>query len=328
MPESMHCEPYKIHNMNHSLFVNLTLHCAHPVRFEDMTMSACDENAGKPVQDGAVSAEPTGRSDSYRPVSDLVGVGRIGAAFARALARHASSRAIAQSNGERDADTLSDATLRRAQPGPDLESQRDLVFLLIASGEPRALQLGENVGAARRAIGLRTVAIVMHGAAADRETVQSATAGLAAVVDAIVVTPEFPHLSVLDALLQIYRTATGGDPTGRRKVAMPAGSEFLDVRGVFKAGRRGVLGAGFAAGPERIFQATSDAIEATSEMSLSTASGILVIVSGAETLRLGEVASALYQVHARTRGDTEAVLASHYDDRMGGLVRVTVVAAI
>ncbi len=328
MLESMHCEPYKIHNMNHSLFVNLTLHCAHPVRFEDMTMSACDENAGKPVQDGAVSAEPNGRSDSYRPVSDLVGVGRIGAAFARALARHASSRAIAQSNGERDADTLSNATLRRAQPGPDLESQRDLVFLLIASGEPRALQLGENVGAARRAIGLRTVAIVMHGAAADRETVQSATAGLAAVVDAIVVTPEFPHLSVLDSLLQIYRTATGGDPTGRRKVAMPAGSEFWDVRGVFKAGRRGVLGAGFAAGPERIFQATSDAIEATSEMSLSTASGILVIVSGAETLRLGEVASVLYQVHARTRGDTEAVLASHYDDRMGGLVRVTVVAAI
>ncbi len=292
-------------------------------------MSACDENAGKPVQDGAVSAEPTGRSDLYRPVSDLVGVGRIGAALARALARHASSRAIAQSNGDRDADTLSDATLRRAQPGPDLESQPDLVFLLIASSEPRALQLGENVGAARRAIGLRTVAIVMHGAAADRETVQRATAGLAAVVDAIVVTPEFPHLSVLDSLLQIYRTATRGDPGGgSRKVAMPAGSEFLDVRGVFKAGRRGVVGVGFAAGPERIFQATSDAIEAASETSLSTASGLLVIVSGAETLRLGEVASSLYQVHARTRGDTEAVLASHYDERMGGLVRVTVVAAI
>ncbi|MGN4039029.1 hypothetical protein ACS0ZG_35350 [Burkholderia gladioli] len=61
---------------------------------------------------------------------------------------------------------------------------------------------------------------------------------------------------------------------------------------------------------------------------MSTASGLLVIVSGAETLRLGEVASSLYQVHARTRGDTEAVLASHYDERMGGLVRVTVVAAI
>ncbi|WP_244103469.1 cell division protein FtsZ [Burkholderia gladioli] len=314
--------------MNHTFFVNLTLHCAHPVRFEDMTMSACDENAGKPVQDSAVSAEPTGRSDLYRPVSDLVGVGRIGAALARALARHASSRAIARSNGDRDADTLSDATLRRAQPGPDLESQPDLVFLLIASSEPRALQLGENVGAARRAIGLRTVAIVMHGAAADRETVQRATAGLAAVVDAIVVTPEFPHLSVLDSLLQIYRTATRGDPGGSRKVAMPAGSEFLDVRGVFKAGRRGVVGVGFAAGPERIFQATSDAIEAASETSLSTASGLLVIVSGAETLRLGEVASSLYQVHARTRGDTEAVLASHYDERMGGLVRVTVVAAI
>ncbi len=328
MPESMHCEPYKSHNMNNAFFVNLTLHCAHPVRFEDVTMSASDESAKKPACEVATSAEPTGRSDLYQPVSDLVGVGRIGAALARALVKHTNSRPIGLSNGDLDGNALGGATLRQAQPGPDLESQPDLVFLLIASGEPRALQLGENVGAARRAIGLRTVAIVMHGAAADRETVQSATAGLAAVVDAIVVTPEFPHLSVLDSLLQIYRTATGGDLTRSRKVAMPAGSEFLDVRGVFKAGRRGVVGVGFAAGPERIFQATSDAIEAASEISLSTASGILVIVCGAETLRLGEVASALYQVHARTRGDTEAVLASHYDERMGGLVRVTVVAAI
>ncbi|UWX75480.1 cell division protein FtsZ [Burkholderia gladioli] len=261
-------------------------------------------------------------------MSDLVGVGRIGAALARALARHTSSRSTPQSNGDRGAYAIADAALLRALPVPDLESRPDLVFLLIASGEPRALQLGENVGAARRAIGLRTVAIVMHGATAGRETVQSATAGLAAVVDAIVVAPEFPHWTVLDSILQIYRTAARGNSTETGKVAMPAGSEFLDVRGVFKAGRHGVLGVGLAAGPERIFQATSDAIEAASEMSLSTASGILVIVSGAETLRLGEVASALYQVHAQTRGDAEAALASHYDERMGAFVRVVVVSAI
>ncbi|WP_341809919.1 hypothetical protein [Paraburkholderia phenoliruptrix] len=54
---------------------------------------------------------------------------------------------------------------------------------------------------------------------------------------------------------------------------------------------------------------------------------MLVIVAGAETLRLAEVASALYQVHARTRGDAQAVLAAHYDERMGQAVRVIVVAA-
>lgn len=325
----MHGQPYKIHNMNRTFFTKLTVHCALRVRTEEMTMSACDESAGKPVYEGAASAESIGRSAFlYRPVSDLVGVGRIGAALARALARYTSSRSIAQSNGAHDANVLTVATLQRAQPGADLTLQPGLVFLLIASGEPRALQLGENVGSARRAIGLHTVAIVMHGAAADRETVRSATAGLAAAVDAIVVTPEFPQLSVLDSILRIYRTATGGDRAGIRKIAMPAGSEFLDLRGVFRAGSRGVLGVGLAAGPERIFQATSDAIETASETYLSTASGILVIACGAETLRLGEVASALYQVHARTRGDAEAVLASHYDERMGAFVRVTVVAAI
>ncbi|MEK6298015.1 MAG: hypothetical protein V4793_42995 [Paraburkholderia tropica] len=97
---------------------------------------------------------------------------------------------------------------------------------------------------------------------------------------------------------------------------------------MFKGGRRGALGVGFASGPERIFEATSDAIAVASETSLSTASGILVIVSGVETLRLGEVASALYQVHAQARGDAKAVLASHNDERMGAFVRVIVLAAI
>lgn len=77
---------------------------------------------------------------------------------------------------------------------------------------------------------------------------------------------------------------------------------------MFTGGRRGALGVGFASGPERIFEATSDAIAVASETSLSTASG--------------------NQVHAQARGDAKAVLASHHDERMGAFVRVIVVAAI
>nr|WP_233632291.1 hypothetical protein [Burkholderia gladioli] len=108
---------------------------------------------------------------------------------------------------------------------------------------------------------------------------------------------------------------------------MPAGSEFLDLRSAFHGAGRASLGSGLASGPERILEAATDAVDELGDIALHAASGILVIVAGAETLRLAEVASALYQVHARTRGDAQAVLAAHYDERMGQAVRVIVVVA-
>ncbi|WP_186045801.1 cell division protein FtsZ [Burkholderia gladioli] len=290
------------------------------------TMSSCNESAGDQSCRGwsviPMPHEPAGVS-----AIDLAGVGRIGAAIASALQRLMDSRGLERLEREgagwwqRAARELPAGVAAGDRAGADLR------FLFISATEPGALELAERASAAVRAGGARVVAIVMYPPLPDRAAVQNATAKLAAEVDAIVVMPDYPHLTLLDCIVRAYRAAVGERPTRASASAMPAGSEFLDLRSAFHGAGRASLGSGLASGPERILEAATDAVDELGDIALRAASGILVIVAGAETLRLAEVASALYQVHARTRGDAQAVLAAHYDERMGHAVRVIVVAA-
>ncbi len=248
-------------------------------------------------------------------VAEIVGVGRIGAEIARALRWRADV-----DTGPTWRPTHDVARDLAHEPGDAVGTE--LVFLFVAAGEPGALRLAEAACMARQARGARVVVILMHAAGPDRAAVQRAGEGLAALADAIVVTPEYPHLSLLDGVLRAYRLATGDGP-----VAASAASEFLDLRAMLQDASRAAVGAGHASGEQRIVRATDEAVDAVSAEALACASGVWVIVCGAETLRLSEVAAALYRVHARTRGDAQAVLAAHYDERMGETVRVVVMAA-
>ncbi|WP_246792977.1 cell division protein FtsZ [Burkholderia perseverans] len=260
---------------------------------------------------------------------DVVGIGRIGAAIARAMHRWPGS--FDPGRQRAGLAPIQTPTTDFAD-GPEREASRAgirsaPVFLLTAAREPDALAAGLRASAAQRAAGKRIIVLLLHPPEPERAVVQHATAHLAAEVDAIVVVPEYPHLSLLDCIVRAYRTAFGAGLNGQGAAAMPSGSEFLDLRAVFDGTRRADLGMGLASGAGRIFLATDAAIDAIGEGTLSAAEGVLVIVSGAETLRLAEVASALYQVHALTRANTQAVLAAHYDERMAADVRVIVIAA-
>ncbi|MGZ7173594.1 cell division protein FtsZ [Burkholderia gladioli] len=298
-------------------------------RFEafrgNTTMSSCNESAGDQSCRGS-SVIPMPREPAGVSAVDLAGVGRIGAAIASALQRRMDSRGLERL--EREGAGWWQRAARELPAGASGDrAGADLRFLFISATEPGALELAERASAAARAGGARVVAIVMSPPLPDRAAVQNATAKLAAEVDAIVVMPDYPHLTLLDCIVRAYRAALGERPTRASASAMPAGSEFLDLRSAFHGAGRASLGSGLASGPERILEAATDAVEELGDIALHAASGILVIVAGAETLRLAEVASALYQVHARTRGDAQAVLAAHYDERMGQAVRVIVVVA-
>lgn len=288
-------------------------------------MSSCNESAGDQSCRGS-SVIPMPREPAGVSAVDLAGVGRIGAAIASALQRRMDSRGLERL--EREGAGWWQRAARELPAGASGDrAGADLRFLFISATEPGALELAERASAAARAGGARVVAIVMSPPLPDRAAVQNATAKLAAEVDAIVVMPDYPHLTLLDCIVRAYRAALGERPTRASASAMPAGSEFLDLRSAFHGAGRASLGSGLASGPERILEAATDAVGELGDIALHAASGILVIVAGAETLRLAEVASALYQVHARTRGDAQAVLAAHYDERMGQAVRVIVVVA-
>ncbi|MDR8787025.1 Cell division protein FtsZ [Burkholderia multivorans] len=164
-------------------------------------------------------------------------------------------------------------------------------------------------------------------AASAGSLVRAVAAELSRSADAVVFVPESPHPSVLHCLVDACLMALRGAQPAASDWKMPTGSDFLDVREAFSGATGAVIGVGEGSGPERIKDAARQVILDVGSARLTMAGGLLVMVSGAETLRLREVAGAVYAICEATTGDAGSVLAAHYDDRLGETVRVTVIVA-
>ncbi|CAJ5103572.1 cell division protein FtsZ [Burkholderia pseudomallei] len=201
------------------------------------------------------------------------------------------------------------------------------VIVIAAAGEPDALRVSVIVSAAARKAGARVVALLAQPPLPPGSLVRAVAAELSRCADAVVFVPESPHPSVLYCLVDVYVTAMRGTQPDLSEWKMPTGSDFLDVREAFSGTAGAVIGVGEGRGPDRIKDAARQAIHDVGSDRLSMAGGLLVMVSGAESLRLREVAAAAYAICEATTGDAGSVLAAHYDDRLGETVRITVIAA-
>ena len=201
------------------------------------------------------------------------------------------------------------------------------VIVIAATAEPDALRVSAVVSAAARAAGALVVALLAQPPMPPGNLVRTVATELARCSDAIVFVPESPHPSVLHCLVDVYLMAMHGVRSPSQKWKMPTGSDFLDVREAFSGATGAVIGVGAGSGLDRIKGAAQQAIDDIGSARLSMAAGLLLMVSGAATLRLREVAAAAYAVCEMTTGDAASVLAAHYDDRLGDTVRITVIAA-
>ncbi|WP_185723462.1 cell division protein FtsZ [Burkholderia stagnalis] len=201
------------------------------------------------------------------------------------------------------------------------------VIVIAAAAEPDALRVSAIVSAAARKACARVVALLAQPPLPPGSLVRAVAAELSRRVDAVVFVPESPHPSVLHCLVDVYLMAMRGAQPAALDWKMPTGSDFLDIREAFSGATGAVIGVGEGSGPGRIKDAARQAILNVGSARLTTAGGLLVMVSGAETLRLREVAAAVYAICEATTGDAGSVLAAHYDDRLGETVRVTVIAA-
>ncbi|KVS33628.1 hypothetical protein WK36_16710 [Burkholderia cepacia] len=201
------------------------------------------------------------------------------------------------------------------------------VIVIAAAGEPDALRVSVIVSAAARKVGARVVALLAQPPLPPGSLVRAVAAELSRCADAVVFVPESPHPSVLHRLIDAYLMAMRGAQPSAPEWKMPTGSDFLDVREAFTGTTGAVIGVGEGRGPDRIKDAARQAIHDVGSDRLSMAGGLLVMVSGAESLRLREVAAAAYAICEATTGDAGSVLAAHYDDRLGETVRITVIAA-
>ncbi|WP_196481898.1 hypothetical protein [Burkholderia vietnamiensis] len=201
------------------------------------------------------------------------------------------------------------------------------VVVIAATAEPDALRVSAIVSAAARKAGARIVVLLAQPPLPPGSLVRAVAAELSDRADAVVFVPESPHPSVLHCLVDAYLMAMRGAQPAAPEWKMPTGSDFLDVREAFSDTIGAVIGVGEGSGPERIKDAARQAILDVGSARLTMAGGLLVMVSGAEMLRLREVAAAVYAICEATTGDAGSVLAAHYDDRLGETVRVTVIVA-
>ncbi|MCV2864438.1 cell division protein FtsZ [Albidovulum sediminicola] len=104
--------------------------------------------------------------------------------------------------------------------------------------------------------------------------------------------------------------------------------DFADVRSVMDEMGKAMMGTGEASGEDRAIQAAEKAIAnpLLDEISLRGAKGVLINITGGSDLTLFELDEAANRIREEVDPDANIIVGSTLDDRMDGMMRVSVVA--
>ncbi|MBI4551012.1 MAG: cell division protein FtsZ [Candidatus Latescibacteria bacterium] len=104
--------------------------------------------------------------------------------------------------------------------------------------------------------------------------------------------------------------------------------DFADVRTVMKERGDALMGTGEATGENRAREAAERAIASPllEDVSISGAQGVLVNITGGPDLTLYEVDEAASMIHESAGDDANIILGAVIDEKLQGVVRVTVIA--
>ena len=104
--------------------------------------------------------------------------------------------------------------------------------------------------------------------------------------------------------------------------------DFADVRTVMLGKGPGLMGAGEATGDDRALEAAREAISSPllDDVSISGATDLLVNVSGGPDVAMSEVSQAISMVREEAGYDAEVIFGTVTNDKLEGLIRVTVIA--
>lgn len=104
--------------------------------------------------------------------------------------------------------------------------------------------------------------------------------------------------------------------------------DFADVRAVMDEMGKAMMGTGEAEGEERAIKAAEKAIAnpLLDEISLRGARGVLINITGGEDLTLFELDEAANRIREEVDSDANIIVGSTLDERMEGVMRVSVVA--
>jgi cell division protein FtsZ len=104
--------------------------------------------------------------------------------------------------------------------------------------------------------------------------------------------------------------------------------DFADVRAVMREMGKAMMGTGEASGDKRALRSAEAAIcnPLIDNVSLHGARGVLISITGGKDLTLYEVDEAATRIREEVDVDANIIVGATFDDSLGGVIRVSVVA--
>jgi cell division protein FtsZ len=217
----------------------------------------------------------------------------------------------------------------------------DMVFVTAGMGGGTGTGAAPVVARIARSIGALTVGVVTKPFEFEgRRRMQSAEEGLRELrenVDTLIVIPNQRLLAIVDKntpLREAFKTADQVLHHATKGISdlitVPGlvNLDFADVKTVMAERGNALMGAGYATGPTRAYEAAQSAVSSPllDDISISGAEALLVNVTGGESMSLHEISEAVSVVVDAAGHDANVIFGAVIDDKMGDGLSITVIA--
>jgi cell division protein FtsZ len=217
----------------------------------------------------------------------------------------------------------------------------DMVFVTAGMGGGTGTGAAPVVARIARGLGALTVAVVTRPFDFEgRRRMQLAEEGLRDLrerVDTLIVIPNQRLLAIVDRTTplkeafrvadQVLHHATKGISD---LITVPGlvNLDFADVKTVMAERGNALMGAGYATGPNRAYEAAQSAVSSPllDDVSISGAEALLVNVTGGESMTLHEINEAVTVVVDAAGHDANVIFGAVIDESVGDALSITVIA--
>lgn len=220
-------------------------------------------------------------------------------------------------------------------------SGSDMVFVTAGMGGGTGTGAAPVVARIARSLGALTVGVVTKPFEFEgRRRAQAAEEGLRELrenVDTLIVIPNQRLLAIVEKntpLRDAFRTADQVLHHATKGISdlitVPGlvNLDFADVKTVMAERGNALMGAGYATGPTRAYEAAQSAVSSPllDDISISGAEALLVNVTGGESMTLHEISEAVSVVVDAAGHEANVIFGAVIDDRMGDGLSITVIA--
>lgn len=220
-------------------------------------------------------------------------------------------------------------------------SDADILFLTAGMGGGTGTGATPVIASAAKELGILTVAVVckpfLFEGKRRQKQAEDAIETLRKYVDTLIVIPNQKLLEISDAKISMLNAFAKANDVltqaikGVSDIIVKPGHinvDFADVKAIMKGMGMAIMGTGKCSGENRAADAALNAISSPliENVCIDGAKGVLINITGGESLALHEIAQAANIIYDRASEDANIILGSVIDSSMGDDVMVTVIA--